>query len=97
MIREWLLRLLRIKPEELCGDTWNNLIDKQDRERIKYQKWCKHEEETSRYYPIIICKHCTKPLRWIEPEGCLGCDEVAEEFNPPNELPLEPMYTDKVH
>ncbi len=67
-IRQFLFRLLRAKPEDIAGETYNAMVDRQDRERLSYQKNCKHKKMSFKYSPLVICGNCQKTLRYMTDE-----------------------------
>lgn len=100
-MRQFLFRLLRAKPEDIAGETYNAMVDRQDRERLSFQENCKHRGLSFKYPPLAICANCQKPLRGMTPEeteekrenGLFKVNEELKEFGVKLELP--PSMTDE--
>ncbi len=67
-MRRFLFKLLRAKPEDIAGETYSVMVDRQDKERLSFQKNCKHKKLSFRFPPLTICADCQKDLRYMTDE-----------------------------
>lgn len=64
-IRGLIFKLLRAKPEDIAGETYNHMVSRHDRECIDFQNNCNHRVPCFKYSPIMVCDNCQKPLRYM--------------------------------
>lgn len=94
-MRRFLFKLLRAKPADIAGETYNAMVGRQDRERLSFQVNCKHKNPSFKYPPFVICADCQKPLREMTLEetekkrenGLFKTNEELKEFGVRLEAP----------
>ena len=64
-IRQRIFGFLRAEPEDIAGESYGSMVERQDAERLAFQKNCRHKKVSFRFSPLATCSNCQKALRYI--------------------------------